>query len=240
MPDVFGSYDNMRVHEYLDFFAAAFGIRRTNRVRRVDETMEIAGVTPLKDRFVSSLSHGMKQRVGIARTLLHDPELIILDEPANGLDPQARIEMRRLLHDLAAQGKTLLVSSHILPELSRICNQIAILAKGRLCAFGPLNEVTRRLQQRQLLEIECVAPGDLPKAEELIRESAPHCEDLTTSTDERVIRFFNTQVEFDLSEVLAKLITSGVKVAQCREVPMDLEEAFLTIADARETTNTET
>src|ERR1700758_2223511 len=117
MPDTFGSYDNMRVAEYLDFFGAAFGLPRRARPRRVGEVLETAGAGSFADLYVEALSHGMKQRVAIARTLLHDPEVLILDEPANGLDPQARIEMRQLLLGLAERGKTLLVTSHELPEL---------------------------------------------------------------------------------------------------------------------------
>src|SRR5437762_6648943 len=139
MPDTFGSYDNMRVGEYLDFFGAAFGIRRKQRARRIDEVLDTAGASTFRDLYVEALSHGMKQRVAIARTLLHDPEVLILDEPANGLDPQARIEMRLLLLRLAGMGKTLLVTSHILPELSRICHRVAIITKGRLRAYGTLD-----------------------------------------------------------------------------------------------------
>ncbi len=138
MPDLFGSYDNMRVWEYLDFFGAAFGIRRSKRIKRIDEVMEMTGSTYMRDRYVESLSHGMKQRIGIARTLLHDPSVLILDEPANGLDPEARIEMRQILLRLAELGKTLMVTSHILPELSRICDRVAILNRGRLEAIGTL------------------------------------------------------------------------------------------------------
>src|SRR5215831_19890599 len=131
MPDTFGSYDNMRVFEYLDFFGAAFGIQRRQRARRIDEVLETASASDFRDLFVEALSHGMKQRVAVARTLLHDPAVLILDEPANGLDPQARIEMRQLLLDLANRGKTLLVTSHILPELARICHRVAIITRGR-------------------------------------------------------------------------------------------------------------
>ena len=119
MPDTFGSYDNMRVREYLDFFGAAFGISPRERAKRIEDVMELTGTAYMKDRFVESLSHGMMQRVGLSRVLLHDPKVLILDEPVNGLDPQARIEMRDLLIQLAQQGKTLLVTSHILPELGR-------------------------------------------------------------------------------------------------------------------------
>src|SRR5579872_2010719 len=129
MPDTFGSYDNMRVGEYLDFFGAAFGIPRSARARRIAEVLEVAGAKSFHDLYVEALSHGMKQRVAIARTLLHDPAVLILDEPANGLDPQARIEMRQVLLDLAARGKTLLVTSHVLPELARVCQRFAIITR---------------------------------------------------------------------------------------------------------------
>src|SRR6056297_840024 len=157
MPDGFGSYDNMRVREYLDFFGAAFGIRRRERVRRIAEVLEITNSGYMQDRYVESLSHGMQQRVGIARTLLHDPEVLIFDEPANGLDPQARIEMRDLLLRLAADGKTLIVTSHILPELSRICDTVAIVTHGKLRAFGPLDQIMRQLSQRRAVEVQLPA-----------------------------------------------------------------------------------
>src|SRR5688572_5265194 len=152
MPDTFGSYDNMRVSEYLDFFGAAFGLPRKARGRRIDEVLETAGADTFKDLYVEALSHGMKQRVAIARTLLHDPPALILDEPANGLDPQARIEMRQLLLALAARGKALLVSSHILPELARVCHRVAIITRGRLRAYGTLDEVGRQLSPRRTVE----------------------------------------------------------------------------------------
>src|SRR5436190_15835429 len=129
-------------------------MRRRARGKRIDEVLEMAGASGFKDLFVESLSHGMKQRVAVARTLLHDPEVLILDEPANGLDPQARIEMRQLLLDLADQGKTLLVTSHILPELARICHRVAIITRGRLRAVGTLAEITRQLSQLRPMEIQ--------------------------------------------------------------------------------------
>src|SRR5258708_14697251 len=130
MPDRFGAYDNMRVREYLDFFGTVFGIPRRQRAKRIGETMDMTGTGYMQDRFVESLSHGMQQRVGVAPTPFHDPQVLIFDEPANGLDPQARIEMRNLLLKLAQLGKTLLVTSHILPDLSRICDKVGILTQG--------------------------------------------------------------------------------------------------------------
>src|SRR5881227_506895 len=161
MPDTFGSYDNMRVGEYLDFFGAAFGIPRRPRARRVGEVLELAGAGGYHDLYVEALSHGMKQRVAVARTLLHDPDVLILDEPANGLDPQARIEMRQLLLDLAGRGKTLLVTSHVLPELARICDRVAIIARGRLRALGTLDEIVRQLNPQRTLEVLLTQPGGL-------------------------------------------------------------------------------
>src|SRR6516162_7834673 len=164
MPDIFGVYDNMRVNEYLDFFGAAFGIKRRERVRRIDEVLETADASAFKDLYVEALSHGMKQRVAIARTLLHDPAVIFLDEPTNGLDPQARIEMRQLLLDLAQRGKTLIVTSHVLPELARICHPVAIITRGRLRAVGTLEEITRQLSQLRPMEILLTQGGQLDRA----------------------------------------------------------------------------
>src|SRR5262245_7766809 len=169
MPDLFGSYDNMRVREYLDFFGAAFGIPRRQRAKRIEETMETTGTTYMKDRFVESLSHGMQQRVGVARTLLHDPQVLILDEPANGLDPQARIEMRDLLLKLALLGKTLLVTSHILPELSRICDRVGILTHGKLRAFGTIDQIGRQVSQQRTFEAHLTGALQIPAAAEIIR-----------------------------------------------------------------------
>src|SRR5215213_3281356 len=170
MPDTFGSYDNMRVSEYLDFFGAAFGLPRKERARRIDEVLHTAGAQTFKDLYVEALSHGMKQRVAIARTLLHDPPALILDEPANGLDPQARIEMRQVLLGLAERGKTLIVTSHVLPELARVCHRVAIITRGRLRAFGTLEEIARRLSPVRTVEVYLVRAADTARAAGVVRE----------------------------------------------------------------------
>jgi len=184
MPDVFGSYDNMRVWEYLDFFGAAFGLSRGRRLIRVEEVMEMTGSTYMRDRFVESLSHGMKQRVGIARTLLHDPSVMILDEPANGLDPEARIEMRQILLRLAAAGKTLIVTSHILPELSRICDRVAIINRGKLLAVGSLAEIMRSVSERRTMEVLLSDREHVLRAAEIIRASIEADAEITPSPTE--------------------------------------------------------
>ncbi len=242
MPDGFGSYDNMRVREYLDFFGAAFGIRRRERVRRIAEVLEITNSGYMQDRYVESLSHGMQQRVGIARTLLHDPEVLIFDEPANGLDPQARIEMRDLLLRLAASGKTLIVTSHILPELSRICDQVAIITQGRLRASGSLEEIMRGLNQRRTVEVQLPSADEVPAAEAALRQRLDDSAEVTAAPAEAMVRFQSTLTDADLSGLLAALIGAGVRVSQFRELQTDLEDAFMSVlkrhdaADGVETT----
>ncbi|MEX1224686.1 MAG: ABC transporter ATP-binding protein, partial [Pirellulales bacterium] len=189
MPDTFGAYDNMRVREYLDFFGAAFQIPRRERTRRIDEVLDISGSRYMQDRFVESLSHGMKQRVGIARTLLHDPEVLILDEPANGLDPQARIEMRQLLLELASMGKTLIVTSHILPELSRICDRVAIITHGKLRAYGSLDEIMRKVSQRRTIEVQLAGGETLQQAVELLTHRIEASSDVVPSPADSTVRF---------------------------------------------------
>jgi ABC-2 type transport system ATP-binding protein len=229
MPDGFGSYDNMRVREYLDFFGAAFGIPRKRRIERIAEVLEITNSTYMQDRYVESLSHGMQQRVGIARTLLHDPEVLIFDEPANGLDPQARIEMRELLLKLAASGKTLIVTSHILPELSRICDQVAIITQGKLRAAGSLEEIMRNLNQRRTIEVQLPANQDLVEAERVLRNSLGETAVVTASPAEAMLRFETTQTDEELSQVLASLVAARVHVSQFRELQTDLEDAFMSV-----------
>ncbi|MBX3444778.1 MAG: ABC transporter ATP-binding protein [Planctomyces sp.] len=230
MPDTFGSYDNMRVSEYLDFFGAAFGIPRKRRAERIAEVMEITGTTYMKDRYVESLSHGMSQRLGIARTLLHDPKVLILDEPANGLDPQARIEMRELLLKLASMGKTLIVTSHILPELARICDRMAILTHGKLRAYGTVEEIGRQVSQQRTIELLIVDAAQLSAAEAIIREHLTDATEIAASEAESAVRFRTASKEEELGRLLSRLVGQGILVSQFRELQTDLEEAFLTFA----------
>jgi ABC-2 type transport system ATP-binding protein len=232
MPDAFGGYDNMRVGEYLDFFGAAFGIPRRERARRIGEVLDTAGAGTFRDLYVETLSHGMKQRVAIARTLLHDPEVLILDEPANGLDPQARIEMRRLLLDLAARGKTLLVTSHVLPELARVCHRFAIITRGRLRAFGTLEEITRQLSPARPMEVLLTRPDQIDRAADLVRRYVEPGAEVTASPAEATVRFRTAKREEELAGLLNALVAAGIGVTQFREVQTDLEEAFMTVARA--------
>jgi ABC-2 type transport system ATP-binding protein len=230
MPDSFGSYDNLRVSEYLDFFGAAFGIPRRQRVKRIDEVLEITNAVAYKDLYVESLSHGMRQRVALARTLLHDPPVLILDEPANGLDPPARIEMRKLLLDLAARDKTLIVTSHILPELALICHRVAIVARGRLQAFGTLAEVTRQMTTLRTMEALLTHVNSLDAATDVVRSHLEVGADVTSSPAEHVVRFRTAKGDDELAGLLTALVAAKVGVTQFREVQTDLEEAFMAAA----------
>jgi ABC-2 type transport system ATP-binding protein len=230
MPDTFGSYDNMRVSEYLDFFGAAFGIPRKARTKRIDEVLETAGATTFKDLYVEALSHGMKQRVAVARTLLHDPPALILDEPANGLDPQARIEMRQLLLGLAERGKTLIVTSHILPELARICHRVAIITRGKLRAYGTLAEIARQLSPLRTMEVLVARSDEVERAAAVVRAQVEPDAEVTPSVAEFAVRFRTAKEEEALAALLAALVSAGIGVTQFREVQTDLEEAFMTVA----------
>jgi ABC-2 type transport system ATP-binding protein len=232
MPDTFGSYDNMRVGEYLDFFGAAFGIPRRDRSRRIGEVLEVAGAATFRDLYVETLSHGMQQRVAIARTLLHDPEVLILDEPANGLDPQARIEMRQTLLDLASRGKTLLVTSHILPELARVCHRVAIITHGQLQAIGTLEEITRQLSQLRPMEVLLTRAAQIDAVVEVVRRHLEPGAEIKASPAEAVVWFRTARREEELAGLLAALVGAGLEVEQFREVQTDLEEAYLTVSRA--------
>jgi len=229
MPDVFGGYGAMRVREYLDFFAASYRIPRKQRISRVEEVLALTGSTYMADLYLDALSHGMKQRVGLARALVHDPEVLILDEPANGLDPSARIEMRQMLLKLAEMGKTLIVTSHILPELSRICDTVAIITHGKLRAFGTLTQIMKSISQRRMMEATLVSADDVERTTQLLRDNLEADAEVTPSTAEAEVRFSTAKSESELADLLTLLTASGIHLVQFREVPLDLEDAFLEV-----------
>ena len=236
MPDTFGRYSNMRVREYLDFFGAAFGIAPSKRRKRIDAVLDITNATYMQDRYVDVLSHGMAQRVGIARTLLHDPEVLVFDEPANGLDPEARIEMRGLLLRLAELGKTLIVTSHILPELSRICDLVAIISNGKLRAYGTLPEIAEQIGQSRMIEIQLASSDQLVAARERVVPWLPEDSQVDISETESLLRFRANLSEEKMNQIIQDLIQASISISQFRELQTDLEDAFVTVAaeDSRE------
>ncbi|MEA2707809.1 MAG: type transport system ATP-binding protein [Phycisphaerales bacterium] len=225
LPDNFGVYPTLRVWEYLDFFAAAYRVPKKQRAERIDKCLTIANSIEFRDKLMGALSRGMKQRVGIAKTLLHDPQVIILDEPAATIDPRARVQMRQLLRELADLGKAVLVSSHILPELADVCDTVGILSGGKLVVAAPVHEVLRTVRQRRLMEIQVL--GDQQQARAVLT-SAPG-EWTSIGDSNGVLRYEVQADERQLADGLQLLLKSGVAVVSYAEVPADLEDVFMSL-----------
>jgi ABC-2 type transport system ATP-binding protein len=230
MPDFFGVYDDMKVWEYLDFFAACYDNPPATRQGMIDDLLALVDLGHKKDTFVDSLSRGMKQRLCLARTLAHDPQVLILDEPASGLDPRARIEMRELLRELKLMGKTIFFSSHILSEVADICTSIAILEAGSLVAYGDMTEMKRQLRAHRLIQIR-VLDELMPVQEYLLRHEA--VESIITSEEADIpsdaLRFDFAGDDESLSTLLANLIASNFRVVAFQEETGDLEDVFLQV-----------
>jgi ABC-2 type transport system ATP-binding protein len=227
MPDFFGVYDDMKVIEYLEFFAAAYRIKGADRRRKCDQVLELVDLGYKRDALVTSLSRGMTQRLGLARVLLHEPQVLLLDEPASGLDPRARIEMRGLLKELRSMGKTILVSSHILPELADICNKIGIIERGQLLFDGTVQSAIRQVRQNT---VYLVAVGDGRNAE--AREQLePHVNVQTVeSKDENEhLRVTLADQVHDGSFIADLLLKNGFKLKMLKEEEIDLEDVFMRI-----------
>jgi ABC-2 type transport system ATP-binding protein len=226
MPDFFGVYDDMKVIEYLEFFAAAYRIRGPGRRQRCDEVLELVDLGYKRDAFVTSLSRGMTQRLGLARVLLHDPQVLLLDEPASGLDPRARIEIRQLLKQLGRLGKTILVSSHILPELADICNKVGIIERGELLVSADVSEVMRRVRGQPVLQIGLADTAELDAAARLLADQ-PTVEKI----DPRDGRLFVTLKPgtTDYSALATALVAAGHKLALFKEDELNLETAFMAL-----------
>ncbi len=227
MPDFFGVYDDMKVVEYLEFFAAAYRIQGPQRRRRCEEVLELVELGYKRDALVTSLSRGMTQRLGLARVLLHQPDVLLLDEPASGLDPRARIEMRGLLKELQQMGKTIMVSSHILPELADICNKIGIIERGQLIFDGTVDSAIRQVRQRMVYLVQ-VANGMNATAKELL-DGNHDVLGVEMKHDGAVLRVtLNDKVE-DGSFLAEELIKNGFRVKMLKEEEVDLEDVFLSI-----------
>jgi ABC-2 type transport system ATP-binding protein len=225
MPDAFGVYDDFKVWEYLDFFAAAYRIPKIDRASLIDDVLELTTLTEKKDAYVEELSRGMKQRLCLAKTLVHDPKVLLLDEPASGLDPRARIEIKELLKELKAMGKTIIISSHILPELADFCTSVGIIERGELIVAGPIDAVMREVTGGRVLEIR-VPESDRARA----------CEILPTVAHVRGVKQIGETLRVDYagtlddqSEVLLALIHGQVRVQSFAEQDTDLEDIFLRV-----------
>ena len=228
MPDFFGVYDDLTSEEYLHFFAAAYHIPSIKRRQLISDVLALTDLTEKATSPVDGLSRGMKQRLGIARLLLHDPEFLLLDEPANGLDPRARIEMRELLKELQSLGKTILLSSHILHELAQFCSHIGIMEQGRVVACGPLQEIYRTLALDRAIHIGLVGPAT-PWLDAI--RAIPGVASAEELPDRLMVRL--REGELSPEDLLDAIRATGARVRMFQPDAVDMETAFMKLTEGK-------
>ena len=229
MPDFFGVYDDLKVTEYMDFYAGTYYIPYADIPSLIDSLLEIVDLSDKKDAYVDSLSRGMKQRLCLARSLIHDPNLIILDEPASGLDPRARVEMKEVLKQLKEMGKTIIVSSHILPELAEMCSEIGIIDHGQLVTQGTVNEIMNKIHKKRIVRVKTSSAKDT--LIRLLKEQTKVGE-ITENADN--IEFVFNGNDNDLTSILRNIIMNGIPVFSFSEAEGNLEEIFMTVTGGDE------
>ena len=228
VPDFFGVYEDLTSLEYLHFFAAAYKVPTAKRKSVIDDVLTLTDMSHKAESPVDGLSRGMKQRLALARVLLHDPQVLLLDEPSSGLDPRARIEMRELLKALKEMGKTIVISSHILSELGQLCTRIGIVELGQLVAEGSLQEIYRRLQVMRLIHIR--VENASAELEQRVRE-IPGVAKLETQVDRWAISLHEDQTS--LAELHAGLVEAGTRLTMFQPEAMDMETAFMKLTEGR-------
>jgi ABC-2 type transport system ATP-binding protein len=222
MPDFMGVYDDLKVFEYLEFFAAAFGIARKKRKAVVEGVLELTDLKSKQTFTVDSLSRGMQQRLGVARVLIHDPKVLILDEPASGLDPRARIEVRELLRELKKMGKTIMISSHILSELEEICDHVGIIEQGKLVFSGSMEEIKPKLGLHGRVRVKVI--DKQKKAVELL-SALPQIEDVQIREEQIAVTFRDGE---KIDGVIARtLVNGGIDIVSLQPEQLKLDDAFL-------------
>ncbi len=222
MPDLFGVYDRVTVWEYLDFFGSAYGLHRRERSKIIDDILQLTDLLELREKLCVNLSKGNKQRLCIAKTLIHDPQVLVLDEPASGLDPRARIEFRALLKELKAMGKTIFLSSHILTELSEVCNAVAILEKGRIAASGSIETITNKLHARRGYTLTVL--DRLPDAQAIL-DKCGLCTDIKPNGTS--IQFSFEGEAAALAGVVKAIAAADVPIVGLAEDKQNLEDLFM-------------
>jgi ABC-2 type transport system ATP-binding protein len=228
MPDAFGVYDDMKVWEYLDFFARCYGIAPAARRRMIGDLLDLVDLGSKREAYVQTLSRGMQQRLCLAHALVHDPEVLLLDEPASGLDPRARVELRELLRELRAMGKTILISSHILPELEELCTSVAIVDRGQVLAQGRVADIERRLRFGAVIRVRLLAEGDdLEAARARFAADA----DVATATlqEDGTIELGFRGDDAASARLLAESVAAGLPIISFARAASDLEELFLQV-----------
>jgi ABC-2 type transport system ATP-binding protein len=224
MPDNFGVYDGMKVWEFLDFFAVAYQIPRAKRKTVIGDVLELLDLMHKRDDFVNGLSRGMKQRLCLAKTLVHDPPVLILDEPSSGLDPRARLEVKALLKELRRMGKTILISSHILTELADCCTSIGIIERGQLLMHGPIDEVYRRIRGNRMIEIKFVDQMDVGLS---IIRSCPQTRDVQVEDHQVVVEM--AADDDQVAGLMQQLAQSGARMRSFHEKDPTLEDVFMLV-----------
>ncbi|MFM7072304.1 MAG: ATP-binding cassette domain-containing protein [Planctomycetota bacterium] len=224
MPDNFGVYDGMKVWEFLDFFAVAYRIGRTKRRQVIKDVLELLDLGHKRDDYVNGLSRGMKQRLCLAKTLVHDPPVLILDEPTSGLDPRARIEVKALLKELRRMGKTVLISSHILSELADTCTTIGIIERGQLLMHGPIQEVYRRIRGNRLVEVKFVSGQDVGLS---VIRSNPATRSVTV--DEGSVTVELDTDDIGVAQLLRLMLSQGVEIRSYADKDPTLEDVFMMV-----------
>ncbi|MCQ3935649.1 MAG: ABC transporter ATP-binding protein [Chloroflexi bacterium] len=231
MPDNFGVYGEMTVQEYLDFFAACYNIPAPQRARLINDLLELVDISHRRDDMVDTLSRGLKQRLGIARVLIHDPSLLVLDEPASGLDPRARIEIRELLLEIARLGKTILFSSHILADVAELCSRVGIMESGKLVALGTLDQLHQRLLPHRLVHVALLNTVP-PEDARAVLANLPGVSSVRLREGFIRADWIMFEAEFlgddeALRSLLAALLEKGLPVVHFSEETQDLEEVFM-------------
>lgn len=232
VPDFFGVYDNLKVMEYMEFYGSMYGMDKADVDEIADGLLELVNLSDKKDVFVDTLSRGMKQRLCVARALIHNPDLLVLDEPNSGLDPRARFEMKEVLKNLGAMGKTIIISSHILPELAEMCTSIGIMERGHLIASGKVDEIMQKTKGSQPIHLRAVLSSD--EEEETQKESLtrllkeqPNVEKVTQTEDELLISFNGN--DEDAATLLKNLVDANIRISNFYREKEDLESLFLEI-----------
>jgi ABC-2 type transport system ATP-binding protein len=228
MPDVFGVYDDMKVWEYLDFFARCYGIPAARRRRMIGDLLDLVDLGDRRNAYVQGLSRGMQQRLCLAHTLVHDPQVLLLDEPASGLDPRARVELRELLRELRALGKTIVISSHILPELEELCTSVAIVDHGRVLAQGRVLDIERRLRAGAVLRVKVLADDASLEAARVWFGKQPLVASASLNPDGTIEIGFRGDDQ-ETSRLLAAAVTAGLPIMTFARAASDLEELFLQV-----------
>jgi ABC-2 type transport system ATP-binding protein len=230
MPDAFGVYDDMKVWEYLDFFGRCYGLGPAQRKRMIGDLLELVDLATKRDSYVQGLSRGMQQRLCLAHALVHDPQVLLLDEPASGLDPRARVELRELLRELRSLGKTIVISSHILPELEELCTSVAIVDRGRVLAAGTISEIGQRLRVGEVLRVRVLGGEAEAEAARAWFEERPDVASATRDGAGEIEIGFRGD-EAGAAALLAQAVRSRMSIVSYSPAATDLQELFLQVTD---------